>query len=253
MEAGVVIVDDEKDARDTLKLLLDTHFPDVNVLADVGDVDSAVQAIESYKPDLLFLDVRLKKGSGFDVLEKIPHPNFDVVFTTAYEEYALQAIKFSALDYLLKPVNHIDLLAAIRKFTGNARNESQEKLKTFRHNRLQPDNPKLVLTSSDGFRVSKMGDISRCMSEGHYTWVYFTDGSKFLSTRILKDFDEMLSAYGFFRCHQSHLINLDHIRGYKSGKNARIEMCDSTRLELSKHRKKAFLDLFLRNQNPGES
>lgn len=212
-----VIIDDEALARESLLSMLKLFCPSIEVVGQAHDVKSGVKLINDVRPDVAFLDVQMPDGSGFDLLMKFDSISFKFVFITAYQEYAIKAFKFSAIDYILKPVDPTDLINAIEKLSETIREEdTNHKFKTFLDNiKTNKNNPqKILLKTLDALVVADVNSIVRCESQSNYTIFYFTDRPKIMVSKTLKDFDDMLSDSGFFRVHQSHLVNLNFVKKY---------------------------------------
>src|SRR6478736_6022346 len=214
-----VIVDDELKSRESLKKMLATFCDNVEVCATCQNVAEAIQAIEKYQPDVIFLDVQMQGETGFDLLSAIKDINFEIIFTTAYSEYALKAIKFSAIDYLLKPIDIEDLEKAVAKIEKRQTVNITEKLTHLIQN-LQSgnsDNYKLALPTAEGLTFIKTNEVMYCKASGNYTEIFTSDGKKYLVSRPLKEYDDMLSNQTFFRIHHSYLVNLHCVKSYIRG------------------------------------
>lgn len=242
-----VIVEDEKNSQELLKELITEYCEGVEVVDIAGNVADALEVIDVRKPGLLFLDIELPDGDGFQVLEKVPNLNFDVIFTTAYDQYSLRAFKFSATDYLLKPVDIEELQAAVKRVVEKQQNQESDgqsdKLEALIKNIRNVQQPfkRIVLPTTNGFTVVNPDDILRCESDRNYTFIFLTDGRKILVSRTIKEYDEMLTDYNFFRIHQSHLINLKYLKNYTRGRGGYVELTDGTTLDVSARRKSEFL------------
>ncbi|MEO0471510.1 MAG: LytTR family DNA-binding domain-containing protein [Bacteroidota bacterium] len=245
-----VIVEDEKNSQELLKELITEYCDGIEVVAIAGNVAEGLAALKTHQPGLLFLDIELPDGDGFQVLEKAEKLNFDVIFTTAYDQYAMKAFKFSATDYLLKPVDIDELQAATNRVVekqkelqsgeGEAQNDKIEALIRNIRNIQQPFK-RIVLPTTNGFTVVNPEDIIRCESDRNYTFIFLMDGRKILVSRTIKEYDEMLTDYNFFRIHQSHLINLKYLKNYTRGRGGYVELTDGTTLDVSARRKSEFL------------
>ncbi|MEM9984829.1 MAG: LytTR family DNA-binding domain-containing protein [Bacteroidota bacterium] len=244
-----VIVEDEKNSQELLKDLITEYCEGVEVVDIAGNVAEGLEALSVNKPHLLFLDIELPDGDGFQVLEQASDKSFDVIFTTAYDQYAMKAFKFSATDYLLKPVDIDELQAAVERVKekhdkGEAKPEQQAaKLDALIQNLRSMAQPlkRIVLPTSNGFTVVNPDDIIRCESDRNYTFIFLTDGRKILVSRTIKEYDEMLRDNNFFRIHQSHLINLNFLKNYTRGRGGYVELSDGTVLDVSARRKSEFL------------
>ena len=239
-----IIVDDELKSRQLLKKMLRDYFWNVEVNATCQNVSEAIESIEKYKPDLVFLDIELKGESGFKVLTKLTDVDFEVVFLTTNARYALQAIKFSALDYLLKPIHLEDLRRAISKAEKrNVRTISVE-LRNFVRSFMQDTlkHRKLALPNASGMSFVKVSDILYCKASGNYTEIFLTSGKKYLISRQIKEFEQLLNDCNFFRIHNSFLVNMDHIQRYVKSDGGYVVMSDNTSLDISRRKKELFLE-----------
>lgn len=238
----VLIVDDEHNARENLKILLERHVPSVTVKGMAGSVKEALVEVERLKPDIVFLDIEMPNENGFAFLEKVPELNFDVVFVTAYDHYALKAFKFSAVDYLLKPVDIDELKSAVERIT-NKRKSNSNNVKVLMENKGQPGiaNKKIVLSLSDQFLFVELKDIIRLEAEDYYTWFYFCNRERVLISRNLGEYEDLLAEQDFFRVHKSHLINLNHIHKVLKADGGIVVMSDSSQVPISKVKKNDFL------------
>lgn len=239
-----IIIDDEADAREVLKLTIEKYCPGVKILSSCSSPEEGLKAIQNLKPDLVFLDVQMPNQSGFDLLEEIGEINFAVIFVTAYNHYAIKAIKFSALDYLLKPVDPDDLVSAIQR-VEKWQNRSDQ---TFRYqsvfNNIQNQSrsiDKLAIPTNDGIVFLESASIICCRADGNYTALYLTGSKNMLVSKPLTDFDQMLSDSGFFRIHHSALINMKHIQKYIKGDGGYVVLSENHHVDVSRRKKDAFL------------
>lgn len=229
-----VIVDDEVEARDVLRTMLHRRTPEVNILAEGSSVTEAMALIAEHKPDLLFLDVQMPGGSGFDLLKQLGTWDFDVIFITGNSQHAIQAIRFSALDYLMKPVLGDELRAAIDRHIAK-RSPNAEVQTQLLHNLAQPDQRTMKLTLTHGDRTYAIApaEVAWCQADDNYTALHLADDRRFVSARTLKDYDEMLSPHGFLRVHKSSLVNRKHVEGVAEG---HVRLRNGTRVEISRRR-----------------
>lgn len=236
-----VIIDDEQAAQLTLMSFLQMHCPNVNVIGTANGVKEGLKLLAQKKTDLLFLDIKMNDGTGFDLLRQLPSINFNLIFTTAYDEYALKAFKFSAIDYLLKPIDPIELAEAVSKIKIDTSNTSQslDSMMEMYSNKVFD---KLAIPSVDEFSFVKITDIIRCEASSNYTIIYLANGKKIVAPKTLKEFEGLLASEGFFRVHQSHLISLNHIRQFQKNKN-KIIMNDASEVEVSRRKKTIFIEL----------
>jgi two-component system LytT family response regulator len=210
-----VIVDDEPRARESLRMILEKFFPEVAIAGEAAGVDEGYELISRVKPNTVFLDIKMPDGTGFDLLKRFPLIDFKVIFVTAFEEHALEAIKFSAFDYILKPINTNELRDALKKLKENMGQEDDinVKLKAFFENMESSglSKKKIVLKTANSIHLVALSNIVRCEADSNYTWVHFDNQPKILISKPLKYFEDMLQEYGFIRVHQSHLANLNFV------------------------------------------
>ena len=240
-----IIIDDEESARETLEGLIKKFIGEVDIVAQVESVDAGVQAIKKYLPDVVFLDIQMPLGSGFELFDKLPEIDFEVIFTTAHDQYAIKAIKFSALDYLLKPINPTELREAVEKVRQRKeKGTSPKNMDVFVENikDLSSQFNRIVLPASEGLIVVTVKEIVRCEGEKNYTTFYLLDGKKIVISKTLKEYENLLADFNFFRIFQSHLINLGYIKKYLKGRGGEVEMADGTVLPVSREKKKELLD-----------
>lgn len=240
-----ILVDDENGSRESLALLLEKYCPQVQVLAKADSMTSALTAIQKYEPELVFLDIEMPNGSGFDLLEKIKDIDFDVVFITAYDHYAIRAIKFSAVDYLLKPVDPEDLKHAVKRVEEKRLSKKSlgDKYKTLLSNvKSESKLKKVAIPDGDGLVFINLTDIIRCDSDGNYTYFILNNGKKIMSSRTLGEYEEMFEGENFFRIHRSHLVNLDHVKKYIKGEGGYVVLSDNSQVEVSRRKKIEFLE-----------
>lgn len=237
-----VIVDDEENSRIVLENLLTEFCEGIEVLTTVDSIKTAVEAIQKYQPDLVFLDIEMPEENGFKLFDYFEEPTFDVVFTTAYDQYALKAFKFSAVDYLLKPIDLEELQKALLKFKEKKnRLVNHEQFQTLRYN-FNNSFRKLALPTSDGFIFIELDTIIRFEADSNYTVVFVKDGKKYLISRTLREYEDLLSELNFLRINRSHLINFNHIKKYKKSKRPIVEMIDGSHINLAPSRRKEFLE-----------
>ncbi|MCD4746839.1 MAG: LytTR family DNA-binding domain-containing protein [Bacteroidales bacterium] len=236
----VIIIDDESKARNALSNLLKLHCKNVEIIAEADCVKTGIEQINKNNPDAIFLDVQMPDGSGFDLLEQLQSINFKIIFASAYDKFAIQAFKFSALDYLLKPVEPEQLIEAVNKLEDSSRYaEINKKLEVLLSNKNNFE--KIALPTIDGISFVKINSITRCESDNNYTNIFTNDGKRIIVSKTLKEYDEMLTPFNFFRIHKSHLINLAYLQRYKKGEGGYVIMEDGSELEVSRRRKEEFL------------
>jgi two-component system, LytTR family, response regulator len=240
-----VLIDDERHCLDRLQHLLESGFRDqVQVAGSFSGLEESLPILTAGGADLVFLDVELGSRSGFDLLREVPPTGFEVIFTTAFEKYAVQAFRCSAVDYLLKPIGMPELAAAMQKV--QTRFTAEEKIRRYEallHNlqHLPDSNKKIGIPTVSGLEFVAVGDIIRCEAQVNYTTIFLKDRKKITVARTLKEFEELLEPYQFFRIHQSHLINLLYVQRFHKGKGGWVAMADQSVIEVATRRKDAFL------------
>jgi len=238
----VIIVDDEKRARNYLRGILEDQFKKIEIVGEADGVESGIKLINEFEPELIFLDVQMQDGTGFDLLAKIDRSKFHVIFISAYDRFAITAIKFSAVDYLLKPVESIDLGLALDKVEKTKlTDEVQNKLDLLLNNVNKIE--KIALPSLNGIEFVRIENIVRCESDNNYTNFYLTSREKIVVSKTLKEFEDMLESKGFFRTHKSHIINLTFLKKYIKGEGGIAVMEDSSEIPVSRRRKEEFLEV----------
>ncbi|MEO5570132.1 MAG: LytTR family DNA-binding domain-containing protein [Bacteroidia bacterium] len=241
-----ILVDDEQHCRDSLSATLKNHFPEVELISICANVIEGEEAIQKLKPELVFLDVEIPPSTGFDLLQKLNPISFEVIFTTAFDKYALRAIKASALDFILKPVGKEELGLAIERFKQKkSKNDSRQQMETLFENIRHLKDPlkKIMLPSQNGFEFVNVKDIVRLQADSNYTTFYFTDKRKTVVSKTIKEYEEMLAGHDFFRVHQSHIINIQYIKNYVKGEGGIVIMQDGSEIDVSRRRKEEFLKM----------
>ncbi len=244
MKVKAVIIEDEFNARQALQHMIAIYCPDIELIGEAEDVESGAALLTGTKPELVFLDIHMPDGTGFELLRRIKKPDFKIIFVTAYDQYALQAIKLSAVDYILKPVNPKELQAAVAKVGQMIEREGHEekKLITAEENFNRPDqSKKIILNTSTNLYVVRLENIVQLLADENYTKVYTTDGQMIMVSRTLKEFDDLLSPIGFCRTHNSHLINLEHVKHFEKGLGGGVIMSNDANVPVSSRRKDYFL------------
>lgn len=234
-----VIVDDEQDAVEALSSLIHDYCKDLSLIGTAHSVASGLSEVLTKKPDIVFLDIEMGDGSGFTLLENIPDKKFSTIFVTAYHQYALQAIKQNALDYLLKPVATDELILAVEKAINSRRTATLKKQQQAAQEIVSLQ--KLMLPTLQGFLIVDINDIVYCRSEGSYVHFYYGDNRTCMVSRQLKEYEEFLSPFHFFRIHNSFLINLSKIREYLKADGGHVVMCTGAELPVSERRKAELL------------
>ena len=238
-----LIVDDESDAVNFIRSIIREYCPKLEVIGTAHSVMDGVKFILEQEPELVFLDVEMPHGGGFDLLAHFPEKSFDVVFITAFNQYALRAIKFSAVDYILKPINISEFIGAVdkvidkRSHAGNQNENYQELLGNLRS--AMPT--KLAIPTAEGMEYLNTKEIIRIEADRSYCWFHLNDGKKHLVSRNLKEYQDLLSDRHFFRPHNSHLINLEFVKKYVRQEGGYIEMTDGTQIPISRIKRDLFL------------
>src|SRR5690606_6555959 len=247
-----VLVDDDLNLRKGMRTLMGKYAPDIQIVGEAEGVPDAITIISNKMPQVVFLDIQLSEGTGFDILEQLAKLqgsiSFQVVFITAYEQYAIKAFRFSALDFLLKPVDPEELQNVIEKIKMTLqRNQDFEHIELLLENIRKKDNFKrIALSTSDGIHLFNISEIIRCESADNYTKFFLKDGKSILISKTLKEYEELLDEHGFKRIHQSHLINLAYLKSYIKKDGGYVIMSDNSHLPIS-HRKKEHLQEILKN------
>lgn len=240
-----LIIDDVPEARLTLRQDIEEHCPDLVVVGEAEGVASGIDAIKQKQPDVVFLDIEMGDGTGFDLLERIGEKSFQVIFTTGLDSYGIKAIKFSALDYLLKPVDPDELVKAVAKLTANKQGRGvEDSLNLLLENLKGKSAPKrIALHSIEKVHLISVDDIIRCESQGAYTIFYLRGGEQILATRNLKEFENMLEDQGFIRVHHSHLINFAYLKEYVKKDGGYAVMVDKSEVPVSTRKRNNLLDM----------
>jgi len=241
-----VIVDDELAARKTLRQYLSRYCPETDVVGDADGVETGLELIAQTQPDLVFLDVLMTDGSGFELLDRLENRSFHVIFVTSYDSFAIKAFKYNAADYLLKLIDPQELVRAVQKVQSMPLSDTAKK--RYAHLQQAFDSEqldRLTLPTSTGYKILHLEDIIWCRADNTYTTFHTKDGSKIVVSKPIKYYEELLPRESFLRIHQSQLINLNHIQEYVKSSGGFVIMSDGTELAISKRKKEAFLSLFL--------
>lgn len=235
-----IIVDDEQDSRETLRNYLGKYCPQVSLLAECANIVEAKAAILKYRPQLVFLDIEMPRGNAFDLLEQWGEIDFEIIFITAFSQYAVQAFNLSAAHYLLKPVDIEELekaVAAVEKLLAQKEKLSRANILLENIAALHSQNRKLVLPLMEGFDVVRMSEILYCEAEDNFTCFYFMDGRRKLICRNLKFYEKTLEPFGFFRVHRSHIVNLEYVKRYIKGKGGLVILENGKEILVSNNKK----------------
>jgi len=242
-----VIIDDEKDSRNILASYLKKYCPDVEVAGFGESVATGLEAISKHKPDVVFLDIEMPYGNGFDLLDKIEEITFETIFVTAFDNYAIQALNQSAAYYLLKPIDIDELIKAVEKIKEERLEPNyQQHARVLLENKKPGAVQKIMLPTLEGFEIVNINTILYCEAVDNFTRFYFESTAPLLICRTLKYFEDALKDHRFLRVHRSYLLNPDHVVRYSKGKGGYVTMKNNQELEISPNRKKEFLELFER-------
>ncbi|MXV15039.1 LytR/AlgR family response regulator transcription factor [Hufsiella ginkgonis] len=241
MNIRAILIDDELPNLDNLGAMLAAHCPEVEITATARNAADGARLITLHRPDLLFLDIQMPGKNGFDLLRELPDRDVEVIFVTAYDQHGIQAIKFSAIDYLLKPVNSAELKEAVNKavirLDHKQKNRQLENLLALIDGRRDRNSHRIALPSQKDTRFVPVRDIVRCESSNNYTTFYLLTGEEILVSRAIYEYEELLVDYGFVRCHQSHLVNLDHVLSLVKEDNGYLLMEGGRKVPLSRQKR----------------
>ncbi len=239
-----IIIDDEPNAVDFIISIINEYCPELEISGKAFDVPEGVRVIKDNKPDLVFLDVEMPNGTGFDLLTYFPDKDFDVVFITAFNHYAIKAIKFSAVDYILKPINITEFIESVKRVAEKRSQKStanNDSIRILMENLRSGTPSRLAIPTSDGMEYLNPRDIIRIEADRSYSWFYLTGDRKMLVSKHLKEFQDLLDGRTFFRPHNSFLINLKYVKKYIRKEGGYIEMQDGSQIPVSRNRKDLFL------------
>ena len=239
---NAIIIDDELKGRIALKQKLNDYCTEVVLLGEAENGVEGIKLIKEFHPDVVFLDIEMPRMDGFEMLHHLQEKNFHIIFTTAYDQYAIKAIKYAAFDYLLKPIDIDELKLSVSKISSYQKTYTGKKLELLDQN-IHGKNPfnKIAVSTLDGLLFFDIKDIVHLEANSNYTTIYFNDRPKLTASRTLKDFEELLPADIFFRTHHSHLINLNYIKRYIKGDGGQIELQNGNYVDVSRRKKDDFL------------
>jgi two-component system LytT family response regulator len=239
-----IMIDDEIHCRKTLGMLLKEYCPGVQVTEQCDDAESGLTAIQRHKPHLVFLDIEMPNMNGFEMLEKLSEIHFEIIFTTSYDQYAIKAIRFSALDYLLKPVDPKELQRAVQKVAERLQHPLPQQLEILLQKLHQPASniQKIALPTMEGLQMIAVNSIISCASDSNYTVFFLKNKQKLIVSRPLKEIEEMLEEYSFLRVHNSHLVSLNEIDKYVKGEGGYLVMSDGSTIDVSRSKKETLLN-----------
>jgi len=244
MEYRVVIVEDELHQQESLRKLLNS-FPEFKLVGVASTINEGKHLLESFKPDLVLLDVMIFSNTSFELLNSLKQIDFEIIFITSYDQFAVQAFRLSAIDYLMKPIDNIEFVKAIEKFKERKTNQNNsaniQNLLANLQRAASDTNNKIALPTITGFLYVAVKNIVRCESDNTYTTFFIIDKRKIIISKTLKEVEKMLSGYRFFRIHNSHMINLEYISEYLKGEGGVVKMADGSQIDVSRRRKEEFL------------
>ena len=240
---NAIIVDDEADCCESLATLLERYCPEVKILDICYSADAALQSIKERNPQILFLDIEMPFMNGFQLLEKLGDINFELIFTTSYDQYALKAIRFSALEYLLKPIDLEELQQAVKKAVQRNQYPHPQQLEILLEKIKHPTVlfNKVAIPTFEGFQFVLAESIIKCEAENNYTFLFLKDNRKLIASRNLKDIEEMLEDYSFIRVHNSFLVNINEVEKYVKGEGGYLQMSDGSIVNVSRSRKELLI------------
>lgn len=240
-----VIIDDEPELRELNRSLLAKNFDEIEISGTAGAVDEAIELIDNLQPQLILLDIRLTDGTGFQILQKIKSYKYNVIFITAYSEFAIKAIKLSAIDYILKPINEKEFCQAVERALESINSSKiQAQVETFfNYYERRTQNRRIVLKTTESISIVEISEIIYCRSDNTYTTFYLNNKEKILISRPMKEYEELLSEYGFFRPHQSFLVNLQYILRLDKSDGGFLILRDHTEIPVSIRRKSRLIQV----------
>jgi two-component system, LytTR family, response regulator len=239
-----IVIDDESNSRNSLRQKIITYCPQVTIVAEAADGEEGIKAIETHKPDIVFLDVEMPRMNGFTMLQQLAHKNFELIFTTAYDHYAVQAIRVSALDYLVKPIEIASLKEAVaRAMERKQPNTPNQRIETLLYNLLDEKNAnaRIAIPSMEGLQFVAIADIIYLEAESNYTFIHLQPAGRITVSKTLKDFEELLPSGIFIRIHHSFIINKNHIRKYLKGEGGQVLMSNGKMLDVARRKKEEFM------------
>jgi two-component system LytT family response regulator len=246
MNLKAIIIDDEPYCCEALATLLE-DIPDVEIISICNNAINALIEIKKHSPDLVFLDVEMPKMNGFEMLEQLPSVNFEIIFTTSYDQYALKAIRFSAIDYLLKPVDSEELQSAVQKVIQRSQRPIAQQLEILMQKIHQPSTPinKIAMPTMEGLQMIPVDSIISCESDSNYTILLLKNNKRIVVSRTMKEIEELLEEHSFVRVHRCYLANLNEVEKYVKGEGGYLVMCDGTSIDVARNKKDVLLKKLL--------
>jgi len=249
-----IIIEDEEQGLNNLKNMLAEHCSDISIVGEAGSVETGNKLLKKTNKDLdvAFLDISLPDGLVFQMLNDLDKINFEIIFVTAYEEYAIRACQYSSIGYILKPIDPDDLKEAVNRIavSKGRQNQITERLDVFNQHYFNKPNPfkKISISALDGIYFINIQDIIRCEAEDNYTHIHLSNGDKITASKTIKAYEDMLGAVNFYRVHKSHLINLNYMKKFVKGDGGYLVMDDNKKIEVSRRRRPAFMEQMRRLQ-----
>lgn len=243
-----ILIDDEKNSRESLRKKLQVHCPNVQVIAECANGLEGIAAIEAHQPDVVFLDIEMPHMNGFTMLQQLPQKNFALIFTTAYNQYAINAIRHSALDYLVKPVEVTELVNAVAKVTEKQRQPIQSAQLSILEQLIAKETApaRIAVATQSGLEIIYISNIIYLEATGNYTYIYLSDEKPLLASKTLKEFEDILPTDQFFRIHNASLVNVSAIKKYNKGEGGQVVLTNGTLLDVARRRKEELVQLLLR-------
>ncbi len=245
MSYTTIIIEDDESCQLRLIELIEAHFDNLVLLNTADNIEKGRELIDKLDPDIIFLDIEMPGGTGIELLNRLENRSVNVIFTTSHDSYALEALRLSAIDYLMKPIQLKELVVAVDKAIKKLKNDQILDHVGALLSHTSSDehkNKTIALPSGNGYVFLKIDHIIRCEADGNYTVVHLADGSNLVITQLIKNIEQLLQNHPFFRTHQSHLINMDHIREYQRGTGGTLVMSDASLVPISRSKRQAFLD-----------
>jgi two-component system LytT family response regulator len=244
---SAILVDDEASSLRSLRYEIEKYCPDVEILDAIQDPVKAVQVIEEHGPDVVFLDIEMPKMNGFDLLQSFSSVDFDVIFVTAYDEFAVRAFEFNAVDYLLKPVLKTKLIQSVKKVSEKqkhqfAQSDLQALMQNIQRGVPEPSLASIAIPTTEGFELILISEIVYLQAESNYTWLFLESKEKHLISRTMKEVSQMINNPQFFRAHKSYLVNLAHVRRYVRGRGGYLVLKDSTQIPVARSQRSVLME-----------
>jgi len=239
-----VLIDDESSSRNSLRQKLVTHCPDITIVAECESGEDGIKAIQTNDPDIVFLDVEMPRMNGFVMLQQLEQRSFELIFTTAYDHYAISAIRFSALDYLVKPIEIKTLKEAVERAKEKIQTDlPNQRIETLLHNLIDEKNVhnRIAIPSLEGLQFIEITDIIYLEAESNYSFIYLQNATRITVSKTLKDFEELLPSHTFIRIHHSYIINKNHVRKYLKGEGGQVLMSNGKLLDVARRKKEDFM------------